>query len=196
MDRIGKRKCRARVVMFFSLLLAAVWMLAGCVVAEHKVALQRHLYKPEIPKDIVAYYSGRTIDLNDFVNNDQKTKRYAYFSTDSRIAYESSVPLDYFVMDCFRDAMWMAGMHVAHESPIPNIPDLKLIIDRWTDEGLDFSIRVERNGSLKYKNQYKIKTTPVSDPNDFANREKNAYTTVNQAVVAVLKDPGVKAAFK
>ncbi|NPU84771.1 MAG: hypothetical protein HPY65_09810 [Syntrophaceae bacterium] len=196
MDRIGKRTKTARGVMFFSLLLAAVWMLAGCVVAEHKVALQRHLYKPEIPKDVTSFYSGKTIDLNDFINNDQKTKRYAYFSADSRIAYEASVPLDYFVMDCFRDAMWMAGMQVAHESPLTHIPDLKLIIDRWTEEEFDFSIRIERDGVLKYKNQYKIKTVQVSDPKDFTAREKNAYATINQAVVAVLRDAGVKAAFR
>lgn len=196
MDRIGKRGYTARGVMFFSLLLAAAWVLASCVVAENKILLQRHLYKPDIPKDVTSFYSGKTIDLNDFVNNDQKTKRYAYFSTDAKTAYEVSVPLDYFVMDCFRDAMWMAGMQVAHDSPISTIPDLKLIIDRWTDEEFDFSIRIERNGVLKYKNQYKIKTALVSDPKDFANREKNAYATINQAVVTVLKDPGVKAAFK
>jgi hypothetical protein len=196
MDRIGKRRSTARGVMFFSLLLAAVWMRGGCVVAEHKISLQRHLYKPEMPKDIVSYYSGKTIDLNDFVNNDQKTKRYAYFSTDTRTAYEASVPLDYFVMDCFRDAMWMAGMQVAHFSQFSHIPDLKLIIDRWTEEEFAFSIRIERDGVLKYKNQYRIKTAQVSDPKDFAQKEKNAYATVNQAVVTILRDPGVKAAFK
>jgi hypothetical protein len=196
MDRIGKRTTKGRGVMALSLLLAATWMLAGCVAASNTILLQRHLYKPEIPKDVVSYYSGRTIDLNDFVNQDQKTKRYAYFSPDAKIAYEASVPLDYFVMDCFRDAMWMAGMQVAKYSPIPSIPDLLLIIDRWTDEEFDFSIRIERDGVLKYKNRYQIKTPPVSDPSDSATREKNAYSAINRAVLAVLQDPGVKAAFK
>lgn len=196
MDRIGKRTRMARGVTALSLLLAAAWMLAGCVTASNTIALHRHLYKPEIPKDIVSYYNGRTIDLNDFVNQDQKTKRYHYFSPDAKTAYESSVPLDYFVMDCFRDAMWMAGMQVAKYSPISTIPDLTLIINRWTDEEFDFSIRIERDGVLKYKGQYRITTPPVSDPNDNATREKNAYSAVNRAVVEVLKDPGVKASFK
>lgn len=92
--------------------------------------------------------------------------------------------------------MWMAGMQVAHISPITHIPDLKLIIDRWTEEEFTFSIRIERDGVLKYKNQYAIKTARAGDPNDYAQKEKNAYATINQAVVTVLRDPGVKAAFK
>jgi hypothetical protein len=196
MDRIGKRTKIARGFAALSLLLAAAWMFVGCAPVSNTIVLHRHLYKPEIPKDLNAYYSGRTIDLNDFINKDDKTRRYTYYSADAKIAYEATAPLDYFVMDCFRDAMWMAGMQVARYSPISTIPDLLLIINRWTDEEFDFSIRIERDGVLKYKNSYLIKTPPVNDPADNATREKNAYSAINRAVIAVLRDPGVKASFK
>ena len=98
-------------------------------------------------------------------------------------------------MDCFRDAIWNSGMSVLKLSPDPKIPDMSLIIDRWTDETFKFTVNIKVNDALKYRNQYTV-TMPAVSSEDLQRKEKNAYEMINKAVVTVMDDPEVKAVFK
>ncbi len=175
------------------LLMVLSLALSGCSTKE--IVLHRHLYKPNVPQDIMSYYKGKQIDLNSFENQDEKTRKWSYSSADKSIKYETTVQLEDFIMDCFRDAMWSSGMSVLKLSPDPKIPDMSLIIDRWTDEAFKFTINVKLNDALKYRNQYSI-TMPIVSSDDLPQKEKNAYEMINKAVVTVMSDPGVKAVFK
>lgn len=192
-DKVRKvRMIPARRFAFISLFVMAGF-LAGC--ADMTVYLHRHLYKPVLPESIVGFYKGKQIDLNSFENMDEKTRKWIYYSPDKRVAYQAAVPLEYFVMDCFRDALWLAGMSVLKESPDVNIPDTMLIIDHWTDAEFKFTVSVMKNNALKFRNHYAV-TMPPSDYADPAKMEKSAYEMMNKAVLAVLGDPKFQALFK
>jgi hypothetical protein len=182
----------ARKIVFISLFVMAGF-LTGC--ADVTVYVHRHLYKPVLPESIAAVYKGKHIDLNSFENMDEKTRKWIYYSPDKKVAYQAAVPLEYFVMDCFRDALWLAGMSVLKESPDVNIPDMTLIIDHWTDSEFKFTVSVMKNNSLRFRNQYSV-TMPPSDYADPAKLEKSAYEMMNKAVLAVLGDPKFQALFK
>jgi hypothetical protein len=182
----------ARGVLFISLL-ALAGFLAGC--ADVTVNVHRHLYKPVLPESVVGFYQGKHIDLNSFENMDKKTWKWTYLSADKKVAYKSYVPLEYYVMDCFRDALWLAGMSVLKDSPDANIPDMALIIDHWTDAEFKFTVSVTKNNSLKFRNQFVV-LMPPSDTTDVAQLEKNSYEMINKAVLAVLSDPKFKEIFK
>jgi hypothetical protein len=182
----------ARRFAFISLFVMAGF-LTGC--ADVTVYVHRHLYKPVIPESIAAYYQGKHIDLNSFENIDEGTRKWIYYSPDKKVAYQAAVPLEYFVMDAFRDALWLMGMSVLKESPDANIPDMTLIIDHWTDVEFKFTVSVVKNDALKFRNHYAV-TMPPSGDADTAKLEKNAYEMMNKAVLAVLNDPKFKALFK
>ncbi len=184
-----KRYC----LLWLALLLSAAFMFAGC--ADVKVNVHRHLYKPDIPASVAGFYKGKQIDLNNFINMDENTKKWKYFSPDKKIAYEASVPLEYYVMDCFRDAFWLAGASVFKESPVDSIPDMSLIIDTWTDREMKFTVAVMKNNSLKFRNQYTV-NMPGGNINDPVQLEKNSYEMINKAIVMVMSDPKFQAALK
>jgi len=186
LDKVGKVwMIQARNLVFISILVISGF-LTGC--AETIVSVHRHLYKPVLPSSVVSFYKGKHIDLNSFENLDDKTRKWTYYSPDGKVAYKAAVPLEYYVMDCFRDAFWLAGMSVLKDSPDPNIPDMVLIIDRWTDTEFRFTISILKNNALKFRNQYQV-TMPASNTTDTALLEKNAYEMMNKAVLAVLNDP-------
>lgn len=182
----------ARGMMFVCLLVFAGF-LTGC--ADVTVNVHRHLYKPVLPESVVGFYKGKYIDINSFENMDEGTRRWTYFSPDKKVAYKAAVPLEYYVMDCFRDAFWLAGMGVLKDSPDANIPDMVLIIDRWTDTEFKFTVSVLKNNFLKFRNQFVV-TMPPSDKTDAAQLEKNSYEMINKAVLAVLSDPKFKEIFR
>lgn len=193
MDKVRKvRMIPAKRFVFISLFVMAGF-LTGC--ADVTVYVHRHLYKPVLPESIVGFYKGKQIDLNSFQNVDEKTRKWIYYSPDKRVAYQAAVPLEYFVMDCFRDALWLTGMSVLKESPDVNIPDMILIIDSWTDAEFKFTVSVMKNNALKFRNQYEVTMPPVGDA-DLAKLEKNAYEMMNKAVLAVLSDPKFQTLFK
>jgi hypothetical protein len=182
----------ARRFVFISLFVMAAF-LTGC--ADVTVYVHRHLYKPVLPESVVGFYKGKQIDLNSFENLDEKTRKWIYYSPDKKVAYQAAVPLEYFVMDCFRDALWLAGVSVLKESPDVNIPDMTLIIDHWTDAEFKFTVSIMKNNALKFRNQYAV-TMPSSENADSAKLEKNAYEMMNKAVLAVLSDLKLQALFK
>lgn len=182
----------ARRFVFICLFVMAGF-LTGC--ADVTVYVHRHLYKPVLPESVVGFYKGKPIDLNSFQNLDEGTRKWIYYSPDKRVAYQAAVPLEYFVMDCFRDALWLTGMSVLKESPDVNIPDMMLIIDRWTDAEFKFTVSVMKNNALKFRNQYAV-AMPSSENADTAKLEKNAYEMMNKAVLAVLSDLKFQALFK
>ncbi len=159
--------------------------LTGC--AETTVNVHRHLFKPDIPASVAGLYKGKQIDLYQVVNLDKKTHSWTYYNPAKTVAYKASVSLEYYVMDCFRDAFWSVGMGVLYQTPETNVPDMELIIDSWTDVEFKFSVLVKKNDVLSYKNQF-VATMPALETNDTAKLEKNAYTMMNKAVVAVLSD--------
>jgi hypothetical protein len=180
-------------LLCLALLLSSVFIFIGC--ADVKVKVHRHLYKPDIPASVANFYKGKQIDLNGFLNKDEHTKVWTYFSPDKKIAYEASVPLEYYVMDCFRDAFWLSGASVLKDSPDMKIPDLAVIIDSWTDREMKFTASVMRDNNLKFRNQYVV-TMPAGNVNDPAQLEKNAYEMINKAIVAVMSDKNFQAAIK
>lgn len=179
-------------LVFISLFISVGFLMA-C--ADVTVYVHRHLYRPVLPESIVTFYKGKQIDLNTFQNMDERTRKWIYYSPDKRVAYQAAVPLEHFVMDCFRDALWLAGMSVLKESCEANIPDMMLIIDHWTDLEFKFTVSVMKNNALKFRNQYVV-TMPPSDPADLAKLERNAYEMLNKAVLAVLSDRKFQELFK
>ena len=171
----------------------ALFIFSGC--ADMTVRVHRHLYKPDIPKALAGIYKGQQIDLNSFENLDEKTRKWTYYSPDKKVAYEAAVPLEYYALDCFRDAFWVAGMGVLKESPDTKIPDMSLIIDRWTDQEFKFTVTVTKNNMLKFRNQFAV-LMPSAGTKDPAQLEKNAYEMMNKAAVAVMSDPNFQAVFK
>jgi hypothetical protein len=194
---IGTKKiCRSILSSFLlpaAVMLISSLLLSGC--AEVKIPVYRHLYRPELPKSVTQFYKGKQIDMNSFENHDEMTKRWTYFSPDKKIAYVASVPLEYFVLDCFRDAFWLAGASVLKDSHIVSIPNLSIIIDHWTDQEFIFTATVMKDNALKFRNQYTI-TAPAANMNDTAKLEKNVYEMMNKAVLAVMTDPKFQIIFK
>jgi hypothetical protein len=191
--RNGSIPATGRLLLVMAGLLISALLVSGC--AEVKIPVHRHLYRPDLPKSVTGFYKGKQIDLNGFENRDEMTKRWTYFSPDKKVAYVASVPLEYFVLDCFRDAFWLAGASVLKDSPITSIPDLSIIIDRWTDQEFIFTATVMKDNALKFRNQYTI-TAPAANMNDTTKLEKNVYEMMNKAVLAVMTDPGFQAIFR
>lgn len=177
----------------FFILLMSLALLAGC--ADVKIKVHRHLYKPNVPDAVTSIYKDKQIDVQSFINKDEKTRVWTYYSPDRKIAYETSVPIEYYLLDCFRDAFWTAGMSVVRDAPNPKTPDMLLIIDKWTDQELRFTVTLTQDSFLKYKNQFTI-LMPSADKYDTAKLEKNAYEMTNKAIVAVMSDPNFQAVFK
>lgn len=168
-------------------------ILTGC--AGTTVNVHRHLFKPDIPSSVAGFYKGKQIDLNTVINMDKKTQSWTYFNPDKTVAYKASVSLEYYVMDCFRDAFWSTGMSVFYETPETNVPDMQLIIDSLTDVEFKFSVLVKKNAATTFKNQFVV-TMPPAEKTDTAQLEKNAYIMMNKAVVAVLSDKKFQEAIK
>ncbi len=179
-------------------LLLAVFVWAGCAALEgvQTVKVHRHLFKPDLPASFASVYGGKRVDLNDFINRDQKTRVWTYYSPDRKFAYEASVPLEYYAMDCFREAFWKAGMAVMKFTPDKNIPDMSLVIDRWSDQEFKFTVTVMKGGFETYKNQFDILMPSLDEKAGPVDRENNAYAMMNKAVVAVMSDPVFQAMFK
>ena len=193
---VGSNGQRGSILTKWFVLMGLIFGLAlfmGC--ADVKVKVHRHLYKAQLPPSLTAVYNGKHIDVQSFINKDQKTRIWTYYSPDRKVAYETSVPLEYYLMDCFRDAFWMAGMSVVRDSPNPKIPDMLLVIDQWTDMELKFTVTVTQDNALKYKNQYAVMMPSVAR-GDKAGLEKNAYEMTNKAIVAVMADTKFQDCFK
>ncbi len=194
----GMRRGHVRRLAVIVCLFLTVLAWVGCAYLQgvQTVKVHRHLYNPDLPASLTAVYSGKQIDMNNFLNRDEKTHIWAYYSPDRKFAYEASVPLEYYVMDCFRDAFWKAGMAVMKFTPDKNIPDMALTIYQWSDQEFKFSVTVMKGGFEKYKNQFIIMMPSMDAKAALADREKNAYAMMNKAILAVMSDPAFQAVFK
>jgi hypothetical protein len=194
--------------------LAAVALL-GCA-GGSKIVLNKDNYKPGFRSGEFSRYRGKTVILDNFINQAANTRQWSYASADGKFTYEATDHLESYMWYCFKKAFDSTGIKVLdqtyghpgpyyhpwwgprpYQQPVAapkGVTDFQLILKSMTDQEWVVQVLIFKNGETKLQKDYTI-TVPPTTSQDKAELEKRAYRTVDQLVTAVFRDREFQKAF-
>lgn len=192
--------------------------LLGCGAGGMKVTLKQDNYKPGFRSGEFSRYRGKTVILDNFINQAANTKSWSYASADQKVTYEATEHLESYMWYCFKKAFDFAGMKVLdasygaqnpyyyhpwwgprpYQQPAAGVPkgvsDFQLVLKSMTDQEWVVQVLVFKNGETKLQKDYTV-TVPPTTSQDKAELEARAYRTVDQLVTTVFRDREFQRAF-
>lgn len=196
----------------------AILALLGCGAGGGmKVALKQDNYKPGFKSGEFSRYRGKTVVLDNFINQAANTTSWSYASADKKFTYEASEHLESYMWYCFKKAFDYTGMKVLDASyggqypyyhpwgwgPRPyqqqvaapkGVSDFQIVLKSLTDQEWIVQVLVFKNGETKLQKDYTV-TVPPTASQDKAELEQRAYRTVDQLVTTVFRDREFQKAF-
>ena len=189
--------------------LMAAFLLLGCV-AGSKVTLKQESYTPGVRSAELGHFKGKTVILDNFINQAANTKAWGYNSADNKTYYEATTHLESYLWYCFQKAFQQMGMKVYDQSyggywnpyhpywwgaaPPPRAPaavkgatEFQLILTSMTDQEAKFQVLLLKNGENKLQKDYTVTAQPVSSQ-DAKELEKGAYKLVDQMIITIFRD--------
>jgi hypothetical protein len=187
----------------------AAFLLLGCV-AGSKVTLKQESYTPGVRSAELGHFKGKTVILDNFINQAANTKAWGYNSADNKTYYEATTHLESYLWYCFQKAFQQMGMKVYDQSyggywnpyhpywwgaaPPPRAPaavkgatEFQLILTSMTDQEAKFQVLLLKNGENKLQKDYTVTVKPVTSQ-DTKELEKGAYKLIDQMIITVFKD--------
>jgi len=189
--------------------LMAAFLLLGCA-AGSKVTVKQESYIPGVRSAEFGHFKGKTVILDNFINQAANTKTWGYNSADNKVYYEATTHLESYLWYCFQKAFQQMGMKVYDQSyggywnpyhpywwgaaPPPRAPaavkgatEFQLILTSMTDQEAKFQVLLLKNGENKLQKDYTVTVKPVSSQ-DTKELEKGAYKLIDQMIITVFKD--------
>ena len=178
-------------------LIASVF-LTGCN-QYHYVYLRSDSYLPDIQKAASSGYHGKSVVLGDIYNRAANTYITGYYSgaglmiDESKLVYETGIVESYFWY-CMQKALNQAGITVyTVDQARPGLPVISLVLNSVSDTEFRFTMQFAKTGRPVYEHEFTVSAGPP--PKGNASDEtlmQWSYQTMNKAVEAILKDPGLK----
>jgi hypothetical protein len=202
----------------YLLCVMAVFLMIGCA-GGSKISIKQDNYSPDFRAGDYSRFKGKTVILDNFINQANNTKSWSYSSADNKYTYEASAHLESYLWYCFQKAFQHAGMKVMDQSyggaPHPYHPywwgaapppprtqsaaprgtsEFQLVLTSMTDQECKFQVLVFKNGETKLQKDYSVTMTPPTsaDPKEL---EKRAYRLIDQMVTTVFKDSEFRRVF-
>lgn len=170
------------------LIIALLFVVSGC---SRNIKLSADKYTPDIAVKNIEPYKDAQIYLDGFVNNAGSTDRYAYYSLDESVNYETSDLIPDYLWYCFEKAFKQAGMKVNEKD---DAPAFYMVINDMNDTSIRFDINIYKGDNLELAGELTA-TIPAASGNkedDPSQLERNSYALVDAAVTAVLNDSGFR----
>ena len=189
--------------------IAAAFLMFGCA-AGSKVTMKQESYTPGFRTADFSRYKGKTVILDNFINQAANTKTWGYNSADNKVYYEATTHLESYLWYCFQKAFQQMGMKVYDQTyggywnpyhpywwgaaPPPRAPaavkgatEFQLILTSMTDQEAKFQVLLLKNGENKLQKDYTVTAHPVSSQ-DAKELEKGAYKLVDQMIITIFRD--------
>jgi hypothetical protein len=188
---------RPQAARVFSILIFLTFFTLACSTPPRAyVQLNQYKYIPSFSASGYPGYKGAQLNLLNFTNTAMNTNIFHYYSPDRSVYYESQQLLSSYLWYTFKDAFNYAGIRVFDNvRTMPGVPDFHLIMLSMNDRSFEFRVNITKDGITTLQRIYTV-TMPGYDSYDVAALEKNAYSMIDKAVVAVLSDPGFLKALK
>jgi hypothetical protein len=192
----GLKQVRYRVCI-----IAALFMF-GCAGGGMKVAMKQDNYSPGFKSSDISRVKGKTVIMDNFINQAGNTTSWGYSSADKKVTYEAPVHLESYLWSCFQKAFQHAGIKVldqtyggyAHPYHPRGVVAFQLVLTSMTDQECNFRILLFKNGESKFQKDYAV-TMPPSSSTDPKELEKRSYRLIDQMVTSVFKDRDFQKAF-
>jgi hypothetical protein len=200
--------------IIFTYLVAALIMF-GCAGGSMKVAVKQDNYTPGFRSSEMSRVKGKTVIMNNFINQAGNTTQWGYYSADKKVFYEAPVHLESYLWYCFQKAFKHAGIKALDQSyggaypyhpwgwgvPPPQraqvpkgVVEFQLVLTSMTDQECKFQILLFKNGEEKFKKDYTVTVAPSSSA-DTKELEKRSYQLVDQMVTTVFRDSEFRKVF-
>ncbi len=190
--------------------LVSAFLLMGCA-AGSKVTMKQENYTPGFRSADFGRYKGKTVILDNFINQAANTKTWGYNSADNKVYYEATTHLESYLWYCFQKAFQQMGMkvydqtyggywHPYHpywwgaappppraQAAVKGATEFQLILTSMTDREAKFQVLLLKNGENKLQKDYTATVQPVSSQ-DANVLEKGAYKLVDQMITTIFKD--------
>jgi hypothetical protein len=216
LERRRKMMKRKFIQIRYLACIAAAFLMFGCA-AGSKVTMKQESYTPGFRSADFGRYKGKTVILDNFINQATNTKTWGYNSADNKVYYEATTHLESYLWYCFQKAFQQMGMKVYDQTyggywhpyhpywwgaaPPPRAPvavkgatEFQLILTSMTDQEAKFQVLLLKNGENKLQKDYTVTVKPVSSQ-DTKELEKGAYKLIDQMIITVFKDREFLSAF-
>lgn len=178
-------RLKLRSLTVLGLLLVTALLSEGCRRGPY-LWVQQARYKPALPAYMVKAYRGRAIHLMPFVN--RTGSRYYYYSPNYAIKYETSPSVTGFLRACFIKGLKAAGATV-YPRPTPNVPSLRLVLQRMNDQQMIFDAYLYLNRRPIFQQRFTVNRPPARGYNT-KHLEEMAFYQVNLAIAKLFMDRG------
>lgn len=190
--------------------------LFGCAGGGMKVAVKQDNYSPGFRSSDMGRVKGKTVIMNNFINQAGNTTSWGYYSVDKKVIYEAPVHLESYLWYCFQKAFQHTGIKVLDQTyggyahpyhpywwgaaPPPRaqaprgVLEFQLVLTSMNDQECKFQILLFKNGETKLQKDYAV-TVPPSSSADPKELEKRSYRMIDQMVTSVFKDRDFQKAF-
>ena len=180
------------------LLFACFLALTGCPRGGGtKVYLKQTSYDPSFSTASLSAYKGKPVYFSSVTNNAANTSIWDYYSVDSQYAYEASPALQTYFWDCFVKSFNRIGVRTLvapWTSGTETAPELQIVLDSVTDQKFVFNVSLIRPGGTSFQKELTVETPPAGTA-DIAELETRSYRLVDDAFMAMVRDPDFRKAF-
>jgi hypothetical protein len=172
-----------------TVILLFVFTALGCTT---KVYLNPDNYKPNIVLNQNKRFLNKKIYMRYFINSAQNTSRYAYYSPDEKIRYETNQTLDSYFWQCFRYAF--DEISVAASPYEYGMIEFNYELVSLTDQFFRFNVNLTKNRSTIFQKMYSVAMTPP-EGTSVTSLEARAYKLVDKSFETIINDPAFLANF-
>jgi hypothetical protein len=180
---------RKRIVLEWLVGLLVCGGLAAC---HETIVLSSKEYYSEIQSRAFSVYGGKEIYMPLFKNEANDTSRSYWYGEDSRLYGGES--LRSLFWDVFKENFSHIGVRVYESDESHNDPVFELTLTSITEKHFEFSVTLTLPDRTVVSKPFRV-VGPAIRSFDERSLKKRAYRMMDEAFLAVVQDPEIKAAF-
>jgi hypothetical protein len=137
--------------------------------------------------------------MSNIKNEARFTSNFSYYSKDRKVRYQLAnesngglMLLQSYFWYAYQRTFEHVGIEATDNCSQPNIPELWIVFQSFSDERLKLKITVLKNGKALYEKDLII-TVEMLENRDYQHLQKRAYEMIDLAVASILDDSGFQA---
>jgi ankyrin repeat protein len=173
--------------------------LASDLNRDYTIFVNLNDYTPKL--DPVKYMNlkGKKICMSNIKNESRFTSNFSYYSKDRKVRYQLAkennaglILLQSYFWYAYQKAFEHIGIEATDNCSQPDLPELWIIFQSFSDERLKLKITVLKNGKALYEKDLLVKVEMLEN-RDYQHLQKRAYEMIDLTVASILDDSGFQA---
>ena len=173
--------------------------LASDLNRDYTIFVNLNEYMPKLDPAKYTNLKGKKICLSNIKNESRFTSNFSYYSKDRKVRYQLAkennaglMLLQSYYWYAYQKAFERIGIKTTDDCSQPDLPELWIVLQSFSDERLKLQITVLKNGKALYEKDLLV-AVEMLENRDYQHLQKRAYEMIDLTVASILDDSGFQA---